>query len=210
MRTLLLFIALVATFSTAAYAQNDACQPDFTAVDEALNQARSAADTDAALAAVREARSALDLIDARCANYAPETAGDRRSNPVPLGQEKVIDYGSYGKYSLKVTQVMTGDEADELMGYAPDDGNKFIVVEVEVVCGTDVDTECSFTSSSVFTLVGSQGTVRRAGFASNADTSVTLFGGGQATFYIPFEVPEEDSDFVLFDDLTPQVFFALE
>lgn len=209
MRTLLLLILLLATFSTPAHAQDDTCQFDFADVDAALDQARTATDTSAALDAIGQAKNALELMAAQCANLSPDTAGDKRSNPVPLGYAHSVEFTGFGKFTLTVTGIITGDEAEELIGSPADEGNKYVLVEAEIHCETDVDSKCEL-SAPLFSLVGSQGTVYTAGYAFNADTGVQLFGGGSKTFYLPFEVAEEDSSFVLFNNVFNEVYFALE
>lgn len=196
-RTLIiLFLSL-----SPAIAQTDACSPDLAQVIATLEQAQSEFDTgntDSGLALVGDARSALALEEATCFNYAPDTVGDKRTNPVPLGERKQFDLVNGGKASVVVTGFI--DNANEFSEVDIEDDERLIGVEITYFCESSPDETCVVDTLSLPSKVVGNSNIEsespRASSLPNTD-NVTLYGGGQVDHTMAFLVGKDESDFVL-------------
>jgi hypothetical protein len=236
MRILALFTLLIGLGGLPVMAQDNDCI-DFHDVDLALTLARTTdigGDLETTLEHVREAREALETIEAECAssvvqsdgetvasdgNWASNDAGDRRSNPIPFGQRQ---YVQGQKASLELTEFIplrNGTKVDSLDGgtyYELDENDGYIQVSGVFYCELSEDETCNLNTSG-FGAVGISGVVSGIPFAID-EYSYTVYGGGHVPFTLALGVPEDDTDFILrYYDLASfgdtgnkEVFFVLE
>lgn len=212
---LLLFVFFW-TSSTAAQSGN--CVPDLTSATAWLNDAQVALNNDdlnTALTAIGDARNALELIEANCTDYAPETAGNSRTNPVPFGQRQHTEILEYFIGSLQITRYV--DNANEVVAAADDDnpppeeGKRYILVEFTVYCEREPSQSCEFRQRA-WHVVGSKGIAyEREGSVDGFSGEQELFGGAQLPVALVYLVEADETDFVLFNEHgDTRVFFALE
>lgn len=187
------------------------CQPDLSGAIDQLTQAQAAfgeGDTETGIAQLTETRQELELQEAVCINYAPETAGDKRSNPVPLGQRQSFELATGKKASAEILDYVTN--ASDLVDEPAPDGQRYVVIYIRYHCEASVDENCD-ASVLGFKAVGSRSTLYDPWNGYSADRWM-LFGGGQADLEATFLVGEDETDIALIKDNGPKgdVFFATE
>lgn len=215
-----LCITLAVLLMAAPIRAQDDCNLDISTVQLLLSEA-AVADDAAALGLISEARAALEQIEGRCRNYAPDSAGDSRLNPVPFGQRQhaVIPRDFIG--SIELLEFLPDGEAFVLAANrrnvpAPD-GTRYIVFRLNYVCEVSPAESCNF-SPTDFSVVGRKGVSYRYNSGSAYDISLRgvtdmqeVFGGGEIEVTLMFLVKADDGDFVLFTEYgSPRVFFASE
>jgi hypothetical protein len=211
MKILLALLALWSISFSPALAQE--CQPDLTDAIDQLTQAQTAfneGDTETGLTHLSEARQVLALEEVACINYAPETAGDKRSNPVPFGQRKSFEFNGE---AIAIEIIDYSDNANEASETEPPDGQRYVVATVNFYCEGSSDDQCT-PSLSYFSGVGSN----NVQFGVALDYTrfsyypPALFGGGQTQFEVPFLVDEDETDIVLIMEyfMSGQFYFATE
>jgi hypothetical protein len=220
LRIFVLTVILSLAFIYPASADEKTCKPDIAAANKLLAEAQAAfdkGDTKAALVAVGDARAALQLIEANCASQAGKTAGDTRTNPVPLGRRQKMKIGT--KFTGSIEVIRAVDPANDMVKNADDknpvpaDGQRYVVVEFNFYCEVDPAKSCQF-SPDDFAIVGSKGVAytfqasKSKGFSRDQE----VFGGGQTTVTLAYLVDAQETGFVLFNDgkKDKRVFFALQ
>jgi hypothetical protein len=199
-------------------AQSGNCQPDLTSATAWLNDAQTALNNDdlnTAMTAIADARNSLELIEANCTDYAPETAGDSRTNPVSFGQQHHTEISDYFIGSLQITRY--GDNANELVAATDDDnpppeeGKRYILVEFTIYCEREPSQSCEFRQLN-WHIVGSKGIAyERARGIDGFSGEQELFGGAQLPVALVYQVDVAETNFVLFNEhRDTRVFFDLE
>jgi hypothetical protein len=202
--------------------QGGNCQLDLSPAETALKTAQQAidkGDTDSALRTVGEARNALQLLEAKCADYAPKNAGNSRTNLVPFGQRQHAKMSKEFSGSIQLTNYID-NAADYVQQVskrnvpAPE-GTRYIVFQLKYACEKPTSESCNF-SSIFFKAVGDKGLVYDYTSDSKHDVHILgvgdrqeLFGGTEIEVDLAFLVEAADSNFVLFTEFNdPRVFFA--
>jgi hypothetical protein len=222
MRLRILILAALLSF-TALYpasADEKTCKPDLVSASKLLTAAQAAfdkGDTKAGIAAVGDARAALQLIEADCTTQAGKTAGDTRTNPVPLGQRQKMKIGTKFTGSIEVTRSV--DPANDMVKNADDknpvpaENQRYVVVEFNFYCEVDPAKSCQFAPDD-FAIVGSKGVAYpfQASQSKGFSRDQEVFGGGQTTVTLAYLVDAQETNFVLFNDgkKDKRVFFALQ
>jgi hypothetical protein len=210
---LALLIAVFAVCFPARAQDNGGCDLDLAAVMDLLTSAQESAaagDMNAALDAVSKARAALQLAEAKCESWAPETAGDSRTNPAPYRQRQYI---AGGDASIEIVGVnLTADaivmDANQFND-EPTDEIGYILIDFIYYCELPPAESCEY-SAWDFKVVGDIGRVYD-GVASGFENDVEVFGGGRASVQRALLVAREDAGLQLFYDerKLPRVFFLL-
>lgn len=223
MKHALLFTILIfaINFTSPALAQGN-CSPNVTAALASLDAAQSAigsGDTQAALSAIVEANTALELQIALCRDYAPESVGDSRTNPVPFGQSQYAEISDEFSGSIQIIEYLDDGEAYVLEANDRNDptpsGARYVVFRLRYACEKPASESCEF-SRVYFSIVGDKGVSYRYNSANDYDVSIRdigedkeVFGGSEIEVDLAFLVEEDDSNFILFTEYgTPRVFFA--
>lgn len=218
MRTVGLFILLVALFAAPVLAQDGTCAPDLSTVTAALEQAQQAigdADSAAVLDALGEARAALATAEGQCLDFAPETAGDSRTNPVPFGQLQHISHDDYDG-SIQVLDFLA--DAEELImsisssNDAAPEGKRYVAMAFKFICERPASESCEY-SRVDFSLVGDKGVAYDydAGDIGGLENKAEFFGGAEITVGVAFLVDADDDNFVLYTEYArPRTYFAAQ
>lgn len=198
---LILLTFTLFVFTLPAAAQDAACQPDLAQIINTLQQAQTAidgGDTQSAITSITSARDTLTLEAAKCLNYAPETVGDKRTNPVPLGERKQFDLKDAGKASIQIANYL--DNANEYAkNFEVGDGKRLIGIELSYWCESAADAICKIDAFSGLSVVGSQGVVydtKKTNTLPNNE-GIELYGGGQGNYSLAFLVDADDTEMVL-------------
>lgn len=207
--TILIFGLL---FSAPVQAQNIDCSADLSQAQTALDQAQAAidsSDTSTALTFMTEAQNALAYQIASCMNYAPDTAGDTRTNPVPFGQARQVELPDDRKATVQLLSFDPMPSAVDTVGKEADEGMRYILAQYSYYCDASPDKKCSV-DSLPFSAVGSANkeyTPRSNNLQSSGGE--TLYGGGETTRYLVFLVEADETDFVIeFAPSADSAFFA--
>lgn len=177
----------------------------------ALAQAVADADgDDAIIDAIADLRERL-ITDVLICAGAGAPNGHTRLNPVPIGDSyPAIIADSLVSITVLNRRQMTNDDI-RIISSRNDDlvrsGNVATDVVLEITCLEEAVNICGFYGGD-FRLVGSSGIIREDHYMSVFETSVSMFGGGTVTYLAIFEVPEDETDFVLIvGDDDDMVFF---
>ena len=214
----LIALALTLISILPAAAQDAACSPDLSDVSalvEGVQVAIDAGDDEITLNSLAALRSETQLLEATCADYAPENAGDSRTNPVPVGQSQRVQTDAFeGTLTLKNYL----DNADELVGQLSASnqqaatGTHYVALLMDLHCDRTPSESCRF-DVGAYKLVGSMGFVYE--YLDNPvfglDHDREFFGGSTLDRIAAFQVADEDSDFVLIAGFGDErVYFATE
>jgi hypothetical protein len=212
---ILSLLLMIGTFlNFPARAQDTVCNPDLAQVTALLAEAQAAiesGDTAGTVSLMADARNMLTLQEAGCVNYAPETSGDKRSNPVPFGERKSFKLSGGGQASLEIVNFI--DDANDFSRSEIEDGKRLVAVELMYFCELIPDEQCAVAEYS-FNLVGSASIEYSPHFENSLpdSTSFDLYGGGQGPFTVGFLVGEDETNFVLrrssLDPMVPHTYFA--
>lgn len=196
-----LFLIVGTFFVLPTQAQETACNPDLTQVTSLLAEAQASfesGDTAGAVGLMADARDDLALQEAQCLNYAPDTAGDKRTNPVPLGERLKFDLSEDGSASIQIVNYI--DNANEFAEFFEvAETERLIGIEISYMCESELDATCSVGPFDSFSVVGSQGIsydTKKSNTLPNSEP-LSLYGGGQGNYSMAFLVDADDSDFVL-------------
>lgn len=219
---LFVFVLLVCLLVAApVIAQDAACSPDLSPLLETLAQVQEAidgGDDASARDGLAVARAGLALIASECADYAPDSAGDSRTNPVPFGQRQTVTSVDFDG-AVEILGFRDGDEAESFILEANNrnepapDGKRYITIEFRFICERAASESCEY-SPVHFSLVGSRGVA----YDYNDDNDVRritddgeFFGGGEITVTLVFAVNDDDGDFVLYTEYgRPRTYFAVQ
>lgn len=205
-----LLLILVSVFSFTQ-AQNSVCTPDLTQARSLLELAQAAlesGDKEGAMSLMADARNALILEEANCVNYAADTVGDKRTNPVPFGERKQFELPGDRIASIELINFESHPDAIETTGKEADIGMRYILVQYTYYCEGSPDDACSV-SSLPFSAVGSENIEYQPRGNNLQDGSGdTLYGGGEITRYLVFLVKEDETDFVVRHSGSSSTFFA--
>lgn len=217
---LVIFTVLFAANVTSA--QEKACTIDVSEAASALESVPALVDagnTDLALDVIGRAQQALALIEANCSEYAPETAGDSRTNPVPLGQSQHAVISNDFEGSIQVLEYLDDGEEFVLAANRRNDpapeGTRYVVYRLKYTCERPASESCKF-SRVYFSIVGDKGVSYRYNSAADYEILIRdigeeqeIFGGSEIETAVAFVVPEDDANFILFTEYgDPRVFFA--
>jgi len=124
--------------------------------------------------------------------------GTARSNPAPVGSVITADNMQFKILGL----TRPADEiikSGNMFNTEPEEGEEYILIELQIECMKDVDDTCNIFESS-FKLIGDEGVTYDAEwFISGVDgllESEEFYGGGVVTGSLPFMIKETDSDLI--------------
>lgn len=217
MRYILVFVALLAFF-TPVIAQGTQCTLDLSSLMATLAQVEQAVDTgdgEATRDGLASARAELALIEGQCLDYAPETAGDSRTNPVPHGQrQRVMD----DDLNVSIQMEHYSDDAEEIIlsinrsNEPAPDGKRYVAMTFKFICEASADESCEY-SRVQYSLVGDKGISYRydSGDIRGVGGSQEIFGGAEITVGVAFLVDADDGNFVMFTEYArPRVYFVVQ
>lgn len=217
----LLVVCLLVVVAAPLSAQDAPCAPDLSPIMETLTQVQQASDAGDE-ASVRDglavARAGLALIEGECLDYAPESAGDSRTNPVPFGEQQSVTSIDFDG-SIEILNYREGDEAEAFVLEAnrrnepAPEGKQYITIELRFVCERPASESCEY-SRIHFSLVGSRGvsyTYEDSNDARPITEQTEFFGGSEITATVVFAVNEDDGDFVMFTEYgRPRTYFVVQ
>jgi hypothetical protein len=209
---------MLGAMAGATIAQNE-CSFDLTGANEALAVAQAsidASDSEAALSAVSDARAALELQEANCVDYAPEEAGNSRTNPVPFGQRQQAEYSNDFMGSIEMMEYLDdGEDLIMALNRSNDPAprsKRYVILSFKLFCERDPAESCEY-SRVDFSLVGDKGVSYRYDSASihGLENDAEFFGGAEIIEVVAFLVNSDDDNFVMFTEYgDPRVFFATQ
>lgn len=202
-------------------AQDAACSPNLSPLLETLAQVQVAidgGDDASARDGLAVARAGLALIASECADYAPDSAGDSRTNPVPFGQRQTVTSVDFDG-AIEILGYRDGEDAEAFIletnnrnDPAPE-GKQYITVEFRFICERPASESCEY-SRIHFSLVGSRGvsyTYDDDNDARPITDETEFFGGSEITATLVFAVNEDDGDFVMFTEYgRPRTYFTVQ
>lgn len=130
---------------------------------------------------------------------ATKPVGTSRSNPAPAGSEVVTDDMAFevlGFTRPATDIVMSGNQFNT----APEGGQEYIFVNLQVTCQKSSDEQCNFSTFSI-SLLGSSGVKRDAElFVAGVDGLLEggdFYGGATLSGNIPFIIDTDESDLLI-------------
>lgn len=157
---LTLLIGLLISFQISLAQDPLQCLPHISVVSDLLTQAQSkfdGKDVQAGLNILDQAQNQLSLQIAGCLNYAPDMAGNKRSNPVKYGDWQNVTVGEGEKTSVQISDFIANADPETTVGKAPDAGKKYVAFRVNMHCENSADDYCALDSLTGISIVGSSG-----------------------------------------------------
>jgi hypothetical protein len=138
-----------------------------------------------------------------------EVPGSWISNPAPVGVEVVADQKSFVVLSATRPADEIVRDANRL-NYVPEDGEEYLLVEIQITCMKPSDEECSFTPFTML-VFGSAEEKHFNEFVAGLESrlkSVDFAGGETVSGMIPFIVRPDETDLLLvYEPISGGAFF---
>lgn len=196
-------LLIVLLFSSQASSAQDIkpCSPHISDIGSLLAQAQSnfdKGDAQAGLDTLTRVQNQLNLEISNCLNSAPDTAGDKRTNPVLLGQWKSLKTDLGGQASVQIADFVDNADPQTTIGQDPEAGNKIIAFRVKLRCESSPDVYCSLDDYTTITIVGGSG-IQYTSIWQNEQQDRgapdQVYGTGELSHLYAFEVNADDSNF---------------
>jgi hypothetical protein len=198
--SLVLLIGLFLFIQVSSAQDTPQCSPHIDVISDLLTQAQAkfdSKDVQAGLNILAQAQKQLDLETASCLNYAPDTAGDKRSNPVKYGDWKSVKTDSEVPASVQIVDFVDNADA-KATGNTAQSGKKFITFRVNMRCEASPDDYCTLGDYTDMSIVGGRGIPYPKGYFNikqNKGVPTQIYGTGELSYLYAFEVDASDTNF---------------
>lgn len=213
MRKLLLFVLILSTGVTVAYAgedsrQDDLCTPEHVAseiaslYDDWMLDSSAIGSREEALARLEELNNDIQAVIDLCANIAgPNDPGRTES----LGSGTLADPYTYGYagdtfegFSLRVINTIRPADniirRENMFNDRPQAGQEYIIVELELLCHESNTRRCE-SNYLDYELTGDSGTIYETTWVVYSNKfEVSTFGGGRGSGGLVFLIRQDDTN----------------